>query len=73
MCQCLDATPIFYSKEAHPFGSGIRHRILVAKIEIIPQPLLILGIPGNIDATFVEKINMPYKNNIRDQKRTYLL
>ena len=39
--------PQFFDEQPHMFRSGIRKRIFAAEIEIIPEPLPIIGVARN--------------------------
>ena len=51
-----------------PFGLGIWNRVLVAEIEIIPQPFLILRKVADSDLPLIEVGHILSKNGVRDKK-----
>lgn len=52
----------FFHKKTEPFGFGARDLVLIAEIEIIPEPLFIVIVLGESDAIFLEDDQISTKN-----------
>jgi len=54
LLSCLFLFPQFTYEKPYPFGSGIGKRMLIAKIQIVPDPFLIIRMTRRRNGPFDE-------------------